>query len=184
MKIVGLCGHMGSGKTTVAQAFGGLCAAEAIVVHQISFATPMKDMMKVLLRYVGLEAERHVTDPASKEARINAFGGRSTRYMLQTLGTEWGRDTVSRTLWTDIAMARLDAIKGANVVIFDDVRYDTETDAINARGGLVYMVDRPESRRYESTHPSEVIPAYNAKIRNVWVDEAAKALFDCTFPYR
>lgn len=183
MKIVGLCGYAGSGKTTVAGEFAGLCASEAIVVQQMSFATPVKDMIKVLLGCGDLHSGQYLTDPSLKEQPLDILNGRSVRYALQTLGTEWGRDMMSETLWTDLTMARLNKVGDVDVVIFDDVRFETETQAIRNRGGCVYEIDR-RNMRYESTHSSEVVPSSDGTIRNMFRDEAAMSLFDCVFPHR
>lgn len=122
--IIGLTGPAGSGKSTIAKALG---------FERRSFALPLKQMMVCLLRHTGMppaEIERRINGDL-KEQVIPIFG-KSARSMMQTLGTEWGRDQVHPDMWVKVATANL-----PTRVVFDDVRFENETVAIRQTGGVI-----------------------------------------------
>jgi hypothetical protein len=60
----------------------------------IKFAEPLKAMLDTYLSYARASMRTHIErmiDGDLKEWRPAVFGGRSARYAMQTLGTEWGR---------------------------------------------------------------------------------------------
>ncbi len=65
------------------------------------------------------------------------------RRFLQRLGTEGGRDHLGPNVWVDAALRSADAEPGP--VVFTDVRYPNEVDAVRNRGGLLIWIDRPGS---------------------------------------
>ena len=90
-KIIGLCGPKGVGKSTYAKSFEGAA--------NLSFATPIKEMLKVILP--------HPAWLEKKEEPIPGFpDGITIRHMLQQLGTSFGRETVYTNIWVDIAMRK------------------------------------------------------------------------------
>lgn len=130
--LIGLCGAAGSGKDTVASMLTGF--------YRVAFADPLYEMVSIV---TGLLPE-DLQDREVKEQEIDWIG-KSPRQMLQTLGTEWGRDTISQSLWIDIGMRRIERLlaDGRNVVV-TDVRFDNEAAAIKAAGGEVWKVLRGE----------------------------------------
>ena len=95
--IVGITGFKGSGKSTVANVF---------TQHGYAykpFAGPLKAMLMALL--LGAEVPQELAVRALygdlKESPMESLGGRTARHAMQTLGTEWGRDLISPSLWTD-----------------------------------------------------------------------------------
>lgn len=127
--LIGLCGAAGCGKTTVAESL-----RDQHGFTLISFADPLYAAVSAI---TGLSIDE-LRDRRIKEAPLPGIG-RSPRFLLQTLGTEWGRDMVSPTLWIDLAMSR--AARAENAVIAD-VRFDNEAQAIRARGGRVFYIMR------------------------------------------
>ena len=77
-----------------------------------------------------------------KEQPTEYLNGKSPRKALQTLGTEWGRRNISKSLWLDIWKQRIAAGSAINVVA-DDVRFQNEVDAIHALDGVVVRI-RPK----------------------------------------
>jgi hypothetical protein len=134
----------GCGKTT---------AANLLVDHQrVSFAAPLKRAVWNTLNDLGLEGFRYVyTD---KEAIIPEIGV-SARHMMQTLGTEWGRDCIHPDFWVMIARAEAQRIMadGGSVVI-DDARFPNEAAMIRDLGGELWRIDRP-GISYDGDHSSE-----------------------------
>lgn len=130
--LIGLAGRAGSGKSHAA-----LALVRQAGFVRLRFAEPLK----AALRELGLtEAE---LDGADKETPSPRLCGRTPRFAMQTLGTEWGRETIGRSLWVDAWARRVDAelAAGASVVV-DDVRFADEVESIRARGGRVFWVDR------------------------------------------
>jgi hypothetical protein len=146
--LIGLCGAAGSGKDTVASIL-----RETAQFYRVAFADPLYEMVAIV---TGLMPE-DLQDRELKEAEIDWIG-RSPRQLLQTLGTEWGRNTVSESLWIDIGMRRIGRLlaDGRSVAV-TDVRFDNEAAAIKAAGGEVWRIIRGEGcvRGVSMRHASE-----------------------------
>ncbi|WP_291732376.1 hypothetical protein [Leisingera sp. F5] len=126
-RVIGLCGLAGSGKTTAAEFLEGLGYI------RIAFADPLKAMLRALMASAGVPedyAERMLAGDL-KEAEIVDLGGRSPRYAMQTLGTEWGRNLMHPDFWVEIAMRRArDILDAGGRVVFEDVRMANEAAAV------------------------------------------------------
>jgi hypothetical protein len=144
MRIIGFAGLAGSGKDTAASFIPGGWA--------MGFADPLYEMVAVLTRLTPEQLRNRDT----KEERIDGLGV-SPRFLLQTLGTEWGRDTVDPDLWVKITARRLDALasRGIETVVLTDVRFANEATLIRDRGGEVWRIDRPGTARMSGGHRSE-----------------------------
>lgn len=143
--LIGLCGPAGCGKTTVAEALRDQRGFEVI-----SFADPLYAAVSAI---TGLSVDE-LKDRGVKERPLPGIG-KSPRFLLQTLGTEWGRTLVSKTLWIDLAMARAEKAEHA---VIADVRFNNEAEAIRDRGGKVFYISRPGWQCLEAKaffHPSE-----------------------------
>lgn len=86
----------------------------------------------------------------NKEYVIPALG-LSPRQLMQTLGTEWGRNIVGSNTWITLAKQRLLAI-GPGMVV-PDVRFENEADWVRSVGGLIVHIKR--SAVAVSKHESE-----------------------------
>lgn len=149
--LIGLCGAAGAGKNTVAEF---LTDADGCSFLQVAFADPLYECISTI---TGLPVAR-LKDRDVKEAVI-PWLGKSPRQLLQTLGTEWGRNTIHDEIWIRITMERIrpELACGRGVVI-TDVRFDNEAQAILAAGGEVWRVTRPGWRclsNDSAQHPSE-----------------------------
>ena len=127
MKVIGLCGLIGVGKTTV---------AEHLVKHhgyaRVRFAGPLKDMARVLL------SERQI-DGDLKEAPSAIIGGKTPRQFMQLLGTEFGRQMIDEDLWINAWKSRAFSLER---VVADDVRYPNEVEALKSAGGFLIHIAR------------------------------------------
>lgn len=146
-RCVGLCGDQGVGKTTLARFM-----EKEYGWKRISFAQPIRDM----LLGAGITEEQ-----LAQKNKIIPHWERTPRYLMQTLGTEWGRDLVSKNLWLNLAeeTAWYYLEIGRNV-IFDDVRFSNEAVMIFrlARicgGGGVFRLQRPGMDKVVDPHKSE-----------------------------
>lgn len=161
MRIIALGGYKGTGKTTLAKTL--------VHIHgfvRMSFADPIYDM---ILAGFGIDGRVMTTD--QKEATIEWLGV-SLRYLMQTLGTEWGRNTICQDIWIRIMQRKLDVAKksGYNVVI-DDARFPNEVEMVQAEGGIVFETRRysrpvePPTPENTDLHSSEKGIAYCPNVR-------------------
>lgn len=161
--IIAITGPAGSGKSTAAQYL-----IERHGFTLVKFAGRLKSMMRAL----GL-SDREIEGDL-KEKPCLLLGGRTPRYAMQTLGTDWGRNLIHSNLWVNVAMAGVRAVldKGGRVVI-DDCRYENEADAVIRFGGVIAKIARPGVGPLNG-HPSETTElAHNWLIAN---DSAVKDL--------
>lgn len=128
----------GSGKSTVAAM---ICNATGL--HQITpFASPLKRMVMELLLAAGYDepAAQHFVYDAKHEPLELIPDHPTARRLLQTLGSEWGRDMISPDLWVELWRNRATALP---CVVADDVRRPNEAAAIAELGGELWAITRP-----------------------------------------
>jgi hypothetical protein len=132
---------MRSGKSTVAsmltERFFGMTA---------SFANPMYDTIipiaAAFMEEGEAEVRRWLSDERKDKQPVPILGV-TLRYMLQTLGTKWGRDIIHSNLWTLLAEQQaLKALKSYSV-IFDDMRFPNEFAMLKRNGGKCIRIHRP-----------------------------------------
>lgn len=128
-KIIGLHGLARSGKDTVA----AILAEQTKHTEMLSFATPLKLMLTSLL---GSATYLHESE---KEKTIEWLG-RSPRYLLQTLGTEWGRDLVHPDIWIRLLERRVEFCRDASLIVITDVRFENEAAWVRKHGQLVHVM--------------------------------------------
>lgn len=149
--IIGFTGEKGSGKTTAAKAL-----VDRMDFKRIRFAGPMKQMVGVILSRLGYSKGeiKQFLDGSDKNVEVPELGV-TPRHLLQTLGTEWGRQHVSKDLWAGLTVRQADRIskKGTDVAI-DDCRFPNEADKIHSVGGVIVRVNRP-GLSSEDSHKSE-----------------------------
>jgi hypothetical protein len=133
--IIGITGLAGSGKSTVA-----LRMRTHHGFHTVKFAGPLKNM----LRSLGL-TDRHIEGDL-KEVPCDLLGGQTPRHAMQTLGTAWGRDLISPSLWIDAWKRSVSEHFSAyprNPAMTDDLRFLSEAEALADFGGIVIRIVRP-----------------------------------------
>jgi rhodanese-related sulfurtransferase len=136
MKLVGLVGLRRSGKDTAADALVDLG------YENVKFAGALKAMLKTYLRYVGVPESiiYDVIEGFQKETPVKWFEGNTTRFAMQTLGTEWGRDLIGESIWIHAA---IDRARQFEKVVISDVRFPNEVDAVRNAGGKIVKIYRP-----------------------------------------
>ena len=148
--LVGLCGAAGSGKSTA-----GDILVDRHGFTSWAFAEPLRDMLSAAFEPAGID-HRWLTEPGLKEQRIPDMGP-SGRELMQRFGT-CGRD-IDPCFWvrlTSMALGLNDLPDSAPVhdrIVITDVRYPEEAAWIQALGGHVVLVDRPQAvpvRAHES----------------------------------
>jgi len=150
--LIGFIGKKQHGKSTASKPL------LAIGFRSEKFADALKDMVRSLLRsagFPGAEIERYVEGDL-KEQPLAVFGGKSVRWLMQSLGTDWGRDMVCMSLWTGIWQERVRRLMadGADVLV-DDVRFPDEAALVKAMGGVLVRIVNPRVQAPLDPHPSE-----------------------------
>jgi hypothetical protein len=130
--IIGLSGYAQSGKDTVAEL---LCLNYGF--KRISFALPMRDAIYTLNPIV--EGGNRVADLVDEYGWDVAKANPEVRRLLQTFGTEVGRNLFGETFWIDQAFKRAEEYQR---VVFSDVRFPNEASAIVNKGGDVWRINR------------------------------------------
>ena len=149
MSKLGIIGRKGSGKSTLADYL------KDDNTQLIKFADPLKDMCRVMLTHMGFDVEtvERMIEGDLKEERIPYYDF-TPRHMMQTLGTEWGRECLRPDIWGLIWQERVDqATEDGWDVICDDVRFDNEVVRAKEIGfKLCRIISKDET---SDSHPSE-----------------------------
>jgi hypothetical protein len=141
--IIGLSGYAQSGKDTVAEL---LCLNYGY--KRVSFADPMREALLRLNPVVGHEPLSHlVNDYGWELAKHNP----EVRRLLQVFGTQVGREMFGENFWVDLAFKQVTQDR----VVFSDVRFPNEAQAIIDKGGQVWRVQR-EGHKPVNLHASEI----------------------------
>lgn len=163
------------GKSTLAQV-----AAQEMGFVRVSFAYPLKAMTRALLTclpYDDITIDSMMAG-GLKQTEIDEIGC-TPRWLMQTLGTEWGRDVIDKNLWVKIAQARcIDLMDREKHVIIDDMRFPNEYQMIKELGGHTMKIDRPGFELPEGgpAHPSDgALSAYPFDTVIVNKDESVEA---------
>lgn len=145
--LIGLTGLARSGKST---------AAEHLVANynleHYAFADPLRDGLMAIFNLIPSDFEGD-----RKEQTLNWLG-RSPRELMQSMGTEWARNTVHPDVWVKLAEQNLDYITRAmspvTGFVISDVRFENEADFIRQRGGTLIHISRHDTPRI-NPHISE-----------------------------
>ncbi len=139
-KLVGLSGYARSGKDTVA----AFLVAE-YGYRKIAFADRLRNFVLALF-------------PSVAEA-VNAVGGDwdkakedpEVRRMLQGVGIA-ARNHIGLDVWITAALR---SVHESERIVVSDVRFVNEADALAARGGALFRIERPGTKPINS-HASEI----------------------------
>lgn len=133
MQLIGITGKAGCGKSTVA---GYLKDEHGYV--SVSFATPIKQALSSMFGW-SMEA---IENREFKENPL-LWLGKSPRQLMQTLGTEWGRNEVHMDLWVMLAERTINLLQSNCLpVVVPDVRFENEAKMIRKKGGTIFHIKR------------------------------------------
>lgn len=147
MIIIGFSGSMGSGKST---AIDFLKTLNCNVIN-VKFAQPLYDMQEYV--YKRIESVYSRPENFIKD-----------RKLLQWLGTEWGRETISKNIWLDLWKEKVRQYfehTSSPIIVCDDIRFDNEAEAVHSVGGYVVRIlsnkneERIDTKAGLSKHASE-----------------------------
>lgn len=142
--LIALVGNAGTGKSTIASLL-----TTHHNYHRVRFADPLKRMLKSL----GLSQAE--LDGELKETPNELLLGKTPRFAMQTLGTEWGRNLMGSDFWTTIWRGIVrDALNRGAFIVCDDCRFMNEALVVRGLGGQIWRVVRP-GIEITLGHPSE-----------------------------
>ena len=143
--IIGLSGYAQSGKDTVAEL---LCLNYEY--ERRAFADPIRHALMML--NPKLDSITRVSDYVDDYGWEMAKRNPEVRRLLQVLGTEVGRKMMGDNVWINMGTRDLNHI---DKVVFSDVRFPNEAEAIKKLGGSVWRINR-RNQGAVNTHPSEI----------------------------
>lgn len=163
--VIGLIGAAGSGKTAVRN----ILCMNIGALKPYSFASPLKSMVRVLIERAlpnkwHTSPADYLNSPELKNAPLPFLLNETPRRLMQTLGTDWGRDVVHPDLWVALAAQSVERFLSSTFagkspgpkIVFDDVRFQNEADMIRTFGGVIIRVERPNNpNAIEADHASE-----------------------------
>lgn len=152
MKIIGILGPAGSGKTTVARYL-----VEKYGAVRYAFGDPLKEIAGRTLDFshdqlYGSQEQKEAVDPRY---------GFSPRWFMQRLGTEGIRSVLGEDFWWKLCLERIFDEKPPLAVI-DDVRFENEAEGILFAGSqykqhptYVWKLESAGQSSADPSHPSE-----------------------------
>lgn len=153
-RVIALCGAAGCGKDT---------AGHHLKNHHgyglLKFAGPLKAGLCAMFGWLPEQLE----NGEWRERELPSIG-KSPRQLMQTLGTDWGRNLVHPDLWMLLARQRIEQARamGLSGVVFTDCRFANEAQLVKDMGGLVIRVVRGSAKPIashvsESSMPSHLV---------------------------
>lgn len=163
-KIIALCGEKGHGKNA---------AADVLLDRgwvEVKFAGCLKAMLNTMFGYTGFSDEdcQRLIEGDMKVTPITVMNDATPRKLMQTLGTEWGRDLISHSLWVDLTLMHIQNHHPNDNIIITDCRFPNEVVAAKSWGARVVRIERPMGGITRDLHPSE------AQVRSLDVHSVIK----------
>lgn len=134
-----------SGKTCVAS----VISEQGYTI--VPFAATLKDMIVPMIVALGYDYPRAWELVISDKSYVLPEIGVSARHMLQTLGTEYGRQCLHPDVWLKCWQKKAERF---SAVVADDIRFPNEADLILSMGGEMWLVQRFDVQR-TTDHSSE-----------------------------
>lgn len=151
-RILALCGPAGSGKSTLANL---LVQEEGYT--RTSFANGLKTMLAGLLYFQNVDdaqVQRMLNGDLKEEPSVY-LGGKTPRFAMQTLGTEW-RNMVDRDLWVNVWENSIKfSDEFSDKIVVDDLRFKHEAQRVWDLGGTILRVHRSDQDVKPDSHISE-----------------------------
>ena len=162
--VYAFAGKRGSGKSTASQVLLDMGFVE------MKFADPLKNMLRAMYRTCGVDddtIERKVEGDL-KEVPCDWLRGKTPRYAMQTLGTEW-REMIATDLWSSMFVKRVQSGALGDKIVCSDFRFPGhEEAALEELGAYTYLIKRPSADVNDeaSQHRSEML-VDDLKVRGV-----------------
>lgn len=144
--IIGLSGYAQSGKDTVAQIL-----VEDYGYSRIAFADIIRTAvyrLNPLVTYDGMRLA-HLVDLEGWEIAKTLP---EVRRLLQTMGSEVGRDMIDPQIWIELTLGNT---KNTDKIVISDVRFKNEAEEVKWKGGKVWRISRIDVDSPINLHRSE-----------------------------
>lgn len=143
-RVIGIMGDAGCGKDTIADYL-----VWKFDYVKYSMADPLRKGLCAMIDEIDMDM---LLDREAKERVIEAYG-KSPRQMMQTIGTEWGRELVHSDIW--LMQARRFIEKSDKPVVIPDIRFPNEHEMLqDLDGAKVWRIIRTKTPVI-SSHQSE-----------------------------
>lgn len=170
--LIGLTGRARTGKTTAAEHLTG-----TYLLEHYAFADPLRDGLMAIFNLDPTDFE------GDRKEQPLAWLDHSPRQLMQSMGTEWARNTVHPDVWVKLAEQNLNymtkSLGAVTGFVVSDVRFDNEADFIRRSGGTIIHIWRADAQSVNS-HTSEKGIAGNVNdllvANNGTVEEFLRAL--------
>ncbi|WP_443699403.1 deoxynucleotide monophosphate kinase family protein [Pseudomonas sp.] len=137
--LIGLTGRARSGKSTAAEHLVG-----TYLLEHYAFADPLRDGLMAIFNLDPSDFE------GDRKEQPLAWLERSPRQLMQSMGTEWARNTVHPDVWVKLAEQNLDymtkALGAVLGFVVSDVRFENEAHLIRRKGGTVIHIGRDDAQ--------------------------------------
>jgi energy-coupling factor transporter ATP-binding protein EcfA2 len=138
-RIIALLGEKGSGKSTVAKMISEALPERS--VYQPALADPIKRGAQAMLT---IPMEHLWGASELREKEISGLPGVTVRHVLQTLGTEWGRDCIDPNLWIKLLVQYAATLGPEDIVVISDCRFLNEARVLSEAGASIWRIRRSE----------------------------------------
>ena len=145
MRVIGIIGKSRSGKTTAAYYLD-----EQYGMVQFALATPVKDMLKLVFGDVFYNGDRKQVIP---------WVGHSPRKLMQSLGTDWGREMLGEDIWIKVLEREIKKTPGVSQrgIVITDVRFRNEAQWVLEKGGVLIRLVRDDIAPPEEVSPGAAL---------------------------
>ena len=105
-------------------------------------------MTAIFLRSLGHDDDTVMEMIEGSLKDIDSVGpGISPRRIMQTLGTEWGRDLIHKDIWAECAKQQaLKIAHSGRSVVIDDLRFPNEYATLRSIGATLVRINRPNAQ--------------------------------------
>lgn len=154
--VVAFTGKRGSGKSEASKAL-----VDGMNFVDLKFADPLKNMLRAMYKTCGLEEdeiERKIEGDL-KEEPCPWLQGKTPRYAMQTLGTEW-REMIATDMWSEMFKMRVRSGVFGDKIVCSDYRFPHEGQTLDDLGAVKYRITRDAADAASdeaAQHPSETL---------------------------
>lgn len=161
--VYAFAGKRGTGKSTASKVLVDMGFVD------LKFADPLKNMLRAMYATCGVDEEtiERKVEGDLKEVPCEWLRGKTPRYAMQTLGTEW-REMIATDLWSEMFVKRVESGEFGDKIVCSDFRFPGhEEAALEKLDAYTYRIERPGAADDEvSQHPSEAL-VDKLKVRGV-----------------
>lgn len=149
-RIIALLGQKGSGKSTVAEMISDSLSDRPF--YQPSLASPIKRGAQAMF---GIPHEHLYGSSSLRESPIeglffdDGLTPITVRYVLQHLGTEFGRRYLGRNIWINLMIRYAASLPEDAVVVITDCRFLNEAEALSKVGAEIWRLQRETRSRFQ-----------------------------------